>query len=168
MPEPEELRTALDRALNRQNEDKPREFMAFAEHFIRTAEDRIQSGSGQKLARGTVRKYRSGLNALLEYAKLRNRVLSFAGMDMDFYDGFMRFLTVTKKLAPNTVGVRIKTLKVFLNAATEEGINTNRTFQNRKFRAPVEITDKVYLNEVELNDLYHVDSFLQQALGSRA
>ncbi len=156
IPEPGELRSALDRALNRDNASTPREFIAFVEHFIRKAEDRIQSSSGQRLAKGTVRKYRTALHALVEFAKARNQSLSFHGIDMDFYAAYTKFLT-NKGLAPNTVGIRIKTLKVFLNAATEEGVNTNRTFQSRKFRAPVEATDKVYLTESELEDIYDLD-----------
>ncbi len=156
VPEPGELRSALDKALNRDNTSTPREFMAFVEHFIRKAADRIQSTSGQRLAQGTVRKYRTALHALVEFAKARNQSLSFHGIDMDFYTAYTKFLT-NKGLAPNTVGIRIKTLKVFLNAATEEGVNTNRTFQSRKFRAPVEITDKVYLTEPELQELYDLD-----------
>lgn len=157
IPEPAELRNALDRALNREGGGAPQEFQGYVELFIRKAADRIQPTSGQKMAVGTIRKYRTTLNALLEFARARNRSLSFTGIDLEFYEAFTRFLTVDKKLAPNTVGGRIKTLKVFMNAATEDGINTNRAFQTRRFRAPVEITDKVYLNETELNDLYHLD-----------
>ena len=66
-------------------------------------------------------------------------------------------MTVNKKLSNNTIGKHIKTLKTFLNEATEQGINSNIKFRSKRFRAAREDTDSIYLTEEELDQIYNLD-----------
>jgi len=61
------------------------------------------------------------------------------------------------KHSKNTVGKNIKNLKVFLNAASEIGINKNMIYKSLKFKKLTEETDKIYLEEEEILKLYRLD-----------
>ncbi|MBL0034461.1 MAG: site-specific integrase [Flavobacteriales bacterium] len=85
--------------------------------------------------------------------------IPFSALDADFVEGFMKFLTTGKGLATNTVGKYMRALRMFVNAAEEEGYEVNRGFRSKRITIPEERTDKVYLNEAELEALYrlHLD-----------
>jgi len=105
----------------------------------------------------TIETYNYTLNHLLEYSKKKNYRLDFDTINMDFYNGFIKYLTIDLKHSLNTISKHIKTIKVFMNAATEEGINTNLVFRSKKFKRPAEEVTKIYLNTIEIDLLYALD-----------
>ena len=133
-------------------------FMQFAAQFISNAKTANASIY-------TLKKYRTTLNHIVTFQKQYGRVVDFDSIDHNFYHSFINYLTNTLQLQPNTVGLYIKTLKVFLNAATEQlppgTVNTQH--KSRYFKAPESPTDNIYLSEKELNLL----SQLSLAIGSR-
>lgn len=50
---------------------------------------------------------------------------------MDFYLSFVEYLT-NKGYSPNTVGARIKDLKMFMNEAYERNLHTNMDFKKKR------------------------------------
>jgi hypothetical protein len=52
-------------------------------------------------------------------------------IDLDFYYQFKEYL-ISKKLSQNTIAKHIKTLKTFLNDATDRGISTNFKYKTNK------------------------------------
>ena len=97
------------------------------------------------------------MNHLKEYALLKKIILDFDNIDFEFYSGYMQFLTMEKQMAQNTISKQIKTIKVFLNAATEEKVNSNMIFKSKKFKAPSEDVAKIYLTKSEIEILYNLD-----------
>ena len=75
---------------------------------------------------------------------------------MDFYLSFVEYLT-NKGYSPNTVGARIKDLKMFMNEAYERNLHTNMDFKKKRFSKPKEETYSVYLNSDELKKIYKCD-----------
>ena len=122
------------------------EFMPFVEHFIKTVNRKI----------GTKKSYARTFRDLKEYqAKKKNR-LTFAKIDIDFYNDFVKFLK-GKNYAPNTVGCRIKNLKTFLSNAYERGLTVKDDYKKKSFAKPHEETDAIYLTETELKQIYELD-----------
>lgn len=76
---------------------------------------------------------------------------------MDFYSAFTKYLTEEKGYLNNTTGKYFRIIKVFLNEATERGINNQLDFRSKKFKALKEDTDQIYLNEDELRQFYKLD-----------
>jgi integrase len=90
---------------------------------------------------------------------------------LEFYNQFVDFLrnekiiiknkegkiVKEKYLSLNTIGKKIQTFKIFLNAATEEGINKNYKYKSRNFKSVSEEADNIYLNKEELNKFYTHD-----------
>lgn len=79
--------------------------------------------------------------------------LDFDDINSDFYEDFTKYLQKIG-LSVNTIGKRIKTLKVWLNDATEKGINTNMHYKSRSFKTPTEDVENIYLSNNELKALY--------------
>ena len=71
----------------------------------------------------------------------------FEDFNYNFYLRFIAFLE-RKEYSYNYIGAIIKGLKIILNNATKEGINTNEEF--RKFEVPTEDVYNIYYNKEEL------------------
>lgn len=106
---------------------------------------------------GTLKTYSNTLRHLENFSLFKKAKFSFEDIDLDFYNSFISYLTNELGFAQNTVGTQIKNLKTFLNEATERGINKNVEFKKRKFKKVSEDTDKLYLNQTELEKLYQLD-----------
>ncbi len=108
-------------------------------------------------AKGTIVSYEINKNFLFEFSKTLKRPITFESIDLDFYDTYVKWMTDTKKYAPNTIGNRIKTLKVFMSYFLERGYTTNQSHLHKKFRKLHEDIESIYLTEKELLDLYNHD-----------
>lgn len=105
----------------------------------------------------TVKAYKSTLNHLLNYAKLYCKQIDFEHIDMDFYYSFTEYISKDLGNSKNTVAKQIKTVKTFLNEATDRGFNTNMTYKNKSFKKVVETVDKIYLTKDEIQLIYNLD-----------
>ncbi len=106
---------------------------------------------------GSIQVYNALLKHLTEFSIKRKYKLTFESITIEFYEQLKDYLINEKKLLNNTFGKQIKTLKTFLNLATEKGVNTNLTFKSRLFKAPQESIDHIYLNSDELDKIYKTD-----------
>jgi integrase len=153
-----EMRARVAAALNTEpvaTIDKPLDLLGYLDKHIERTRVRMQAGE----LRGRVRL--DQFNALREniaaFAKAKRLRLDFDAVDMDFYLRFKAYLSKDRGLATNTVGKYIRALKAVLNAAQDEQPQALPNFRSRKFKAPSELTDKVYLTASELNDLFKLD-----------
>lgn len=142
------LKAELEKEINQEKRTKPTLF-SFIESFIEE--------SKPLKAPATMKAYNNCFNHLKAYKKAKRRSLDFEDISLDFYNSFTTYLTTEKKFASNTVGNQIKNLKLFLNEATERGINTNLDFKKRKFKKVTENADKIYLTVTELKKMYELD-----------
>jgi integrase len=107
--------------------------------------------------RGSIQVYNTLIKHLKTFSTNRRYKLTFDSITLEFYEQFKDYLLNEKKLLTNTFGKQIKTLKSFLNLATEKGINTNFAYKSRMFKAPEETVDHIFLSEDELKILYEVN-----------
>ena len=115
----------------------------------------IDSVSSSKKA-STISVYRTTVKHLLAFEKYSRQKLDFESMNLDFYNDFSDYLIREKGFSTNSIGKYIKTIKVFLNEATDRGINQKLDFKSKRFKVTTEDTESIYLNESEilkLNDL---------------
>jgi site-specific recombinase XerD len=103
---------------------------------------------------GTIKVYQTTLKHLRDFNKLYKYKLDFKKITLDFYNDFLAYFTSVLNHSTNTADKYIKTLIVFLNEATEQGINTNIAFRHKKFKRISVDTDKIYLDEYEIQMLY--------------
>lgn len=106
---------------------------------------------------GTIKVYNTSFGYLKKYANSINKNIDFHSITLEFYNQYIKFLTHENKLSVNTVGKHIKSLKTFLNEATERGINHNLEFKNKKFKKPQEESDSIYLTVEELKKIENLN-----------
>jgi integrase len=143
------LKTTLENELSQNLIQGQKETLfSFIEDYIE------ESKIGKSI--GTIKVYKTGFKYLKEYANSLNRVIDFNDITLNFYNSFIKFLTYENNLSVNTVGKHIKSLKTFMNEATDRGLNTNLDYQNKKFIKPQEESDSIYLNIEELQKIEKV------------
>ncbi len=118
-------------------------FCSFIKSFI--------SDSSGSRALNTIKSYNSTLNRIKQYGVLCSKEFDFDDIDLEWRANFIKFLQ-TLGAGRNTEGKHIKNVKVFLNEATERGINKNMAFKSKSFRIPIEQVHKIFLptNEIQL------------------
>lgn len=155
------FKTYLDELNNRKKqnttgENKTFENLSdFAKHYIDSVEKTKNSN--------TILHNRQTLRLLKEFETEKRRKVTFERVNLDFYNDFVEFLT-GKKLSPNTIGKHIRNLKLFLNEATERGINTKFDYKSKRFKALSEKVETIYLTEEELERIYEHDFSNSQRL----
>lgn len=159
-----ELRSAIDAELTAAAAAPELSLLDFIQQFISDADNRINPVNGKSLAHTTKKKYHSTYAHLKEFLKNHRKPLQCADIDLQFYDRFNTYLTITKKLALNSVGKYIQTLKTFLRAADESGMVVNPAYKSRRFKVPKESTTKVYLTDAEIDELFSIDLSKRPAL----
>jgi len=127
----------------------------YIQHFINNSKTRINIRTGNPICYKMRREYAVTFDYLRKYSKEYSEP-DFIDIDMEFYQQFVDFLR-KKELAINTIGKKIQTLKIFLNAATEQGINKYQKYKSRNFTALSEESDNIYLTKAELKQLYNFD-----------
>lgn len=155
-PTVEVFRGILNRDLNKKVSAEL-DLFGFIEQYIEEAKIKTNAHTGRTFSKNTIKLYKNSFNHLKDYSTAQRKKLSFENIDLDFYQDFIEYLTLTKRLATNTIGGIIKDLKTFLNEASERGINKNFAYKSKRFRVIAEESDSIYLTDEELNELFELD-----------
>jgi integrase len=143
------LKQKLDEVLGKSDKKNKLDLFSFIEDYIET---------NKKLkSEGTIKVYQTTFNHLNKFQKIYKTKLCFKSIDLDFYDKFMDYFLNELKFSSNTAGKYLKTLKVFLNEASERGINKTTFYKSKKFKRISMSTDKIYLTDDEILDLYNLE-----------
>lgn len=105
----------------------------------------------------TIKSYNTSVVHLNAYCTEKGKKINYEDIDLEFYNSFIAFLAEKQNLSQNSIGKEIKNIKVFLNEATERGLNKNMDFKKKRFKKLTEDTDKVYLNQSEIDRVYQLD-----------
>jgi integrase len=127
----------------------------FTGKFIATAHTRKDKATGRPLTYNNIQQYRATEKHLKAFAKnIRKNDFDFSEIDSKFYDGYVSYLQ-NLGFTQNSVGKHVRVLKLMLNEATAQNINTNSNYDT--FHVFTEETDTIYLNENELKQLKDAD-----------
>lgn len=150
------LKTAIDKYYNpaRYLQNGTTLFQ-FIQYFIDNADKRLNKRTGNPVSYKMKREYNVTFSYLKKYAKQYGEP-DFIDIDLEFYERFVDLLR-NEELATNTVGKKIQTLKIFLNAATERGVNPYTKYKSQNFAALSEETENIYLTKNEIRQFYDYD-----------
>lgn len=121
----------------------------FIDDFINESENIKQSS--------TISVYKTTLKHLKDYTESKNKNVNFDSINLTFYSSFTKYLSQDLEMSINSIGKYIKTIKTFLNEATERGFNENLEFRKSKFKTISEETDAIYLTADELKIIEEKD-----------
>lgn len=153
VPTAELLMTALSGKLHRNplpnsvKEAKPT-LLQFISQFIEE--------SRALKAPNTVKTYVTTFKHMEGYFKKTGLTPDFDGIDIEWHNGFIKYLQ-SIGVGRNTEGKHIKNVKVFMNAATERGLNSNLLFRTKSFGKPHEDVHKVFLTMPEIKKIAMCD-----------
>jgi len=161
------LVTTIDKFHNPEKyTNKHNTLFSYIENFILKAPTRTNHKTGRPVCYKMIREYERTFYYLKGFANKKNRTIDFKDVDLDFYHDFINYLE-SLNLALNTIGKKVQTLKIFLNAASDEGINHNMNFKSHRFAVLSEESDHIYLNKEEIKKIYELDlskiKFLEKA-----
>ncbi len=133
---------------------------SFIEDFIEQSATKLNPKTGRPVSYKMRREYEATFNHLKEFVASDHwkgkPFPDFKDIDLDFYNAFTAYLQ-SRDLATNTVGKKVQTLKIFLNAAKDEGYNQYDVYKSRRFVAVTENADTIALNEAELTAIEKLD-----------
>lgn len=136
--------------------ERPSELVRYFDDFIQRMKDRkILSANSKPFSYGTIGTFNTALMHLKKFQDLNNRVLDMESIDMAFYYEYLDYF-YSQNYATNAIFNPIKKLKQVLKMAEQEGYKVNPAYRNRRFVAPAEITDKIYLTEAEIERIYTI------------
>lgn len=131
-------------------------FYTFAEKFIEQSKNRIIETTGAKISDRTIHDYVRVLNLIKSFEKQESYEITFDTITLEFYYMFVSYLEELN-FSINTIGKFIKVLKVFMNRATEDGLNTNLNHKNKHFIKPTANSEQIYLNLKEIDKIIALD-----------
>jgi integrase len=104
----------------------------------------------------TIKNYKQTLVKLKDFKAASKKPLDFEHINLEFYNDFTKYLQ-EKKFSTNSIGGFIKNVKVFMNEATDRGLNKNLEYLNKRFKVVEEHADTVYLTQDEIKKIYDLD-----------
>jgi integrase len=131
-------------------------FYPFIEKYIEQSKNRIIESTGAKISDRTIHDYNRVKDLINDFEKENNYEITFDSITLEFYYAFVNYLEELD-FSINTIGKFIKVLKMFMNRATEDGLNTNLTFRNNRFIKPTATSEQIYLNIEELDKIIALD-----------
>lgn len=154
----EKLKEDISIHLGRKKVEEEEEitFYKFIDNFIEQSKNRLFENSGRKLSARTIQDYKRTKKLLTEFEIKEKYPISFDTINLEFYYTFKNYLEESD-FSLNTIGKFIKIIKVFMNAATDLGVNTNISYKNRHFTKPTTKTEAIYLNIEELERIIKLD-----------
>ncbi len=148
------LKNTIDKYNNPDKyKEKKHDLFSFIGDFIERAPTRINYKTNKPVSHTIIQDYERTFNWLRKYAEKKRKKIDFKDIDHDFYTGFVAYLK-EQNYSVNTIGKYIKTLKVFLNAASDLGINHYKGYKNKSFVVIKEDSESIYLNENEITAIY--------------
>ena len=145
VPTAAKLKDYLDKSLYKEEYAQDKTLLEFIKVLISEAQRKPN----------TIKQWGQTLRKLTEYKAYSKTDVDFYTIDLDFYNGFMNFLT-KEGYSKNSIGGFTKNLKIFMNEAVDRKLTSNLEYRNKKFKVLEEQVDKIYLSQKELLEIYNL------------
>jgi integrase len=148
------LKQALESFINQNQGDIERpSFYMLADRFIK---GEIKTREGDEKSKHTTKTYLTVKNHLIQFEKSERYPVDFNTVNLDFYRKYISYLSKVG-LSQNTKAKHISVIKTFMNEALDLKFTTNIEHKHKKFSAPWQETDSVYLTSDEVLKLWKHD-----------
>ena len=118
---------------------------------------------GLQYSDGTIKNRTSFYSEFQKFQQSRHKKYNFEDINIDFYNEFVDYFN-RKNYSPNTTGKHIKSLKVIMSAARDEGLHENLQTTQRAFKNLSSEADTVYLTKKEVEAIENLDLSKQKDL----
>ena len=104
----------------------------------------------------TTKSYKATFRHLRNFSILVNKEFDFVDITIEWRSSFIKYLQ-SCGVSRSTEGKHIKIVKVFMNEATERGLNANFDYRSKSFSKPTEDVMKIFLTREEIDKLCALD-----------
>jgi integrase len=129
----------------------------YAEYFHKNLSTKIQANGRTGATLSTKKKYRTIINKLNAFEKLKNKRLKLTDINLRFRTEFVNYLHDIELLNFNTTGKYLIFVKTICLDAKKHGFKISPDLENGEFRPTKEKIDFVTLNEYEINKVFEKD-----------
>lgn len=156
-PTPEQLRDLLSIELKRKLVPGIVTLNGYIKQFLKDIKSgHTETADKKKFKYSTIRSFEGLQQQFDKFQKDKGKVYDFSDITMDFYDDFVRFFN-DKKYSPNTIGKHIKSLKIIMHRAKDEGLHSNSEIDRKRFKAINSEVHEIYLSEKDIEKLLNKD-----------
>lgn len=127
----------------------------FFDHYVSTMHQRVDPHTKRFLSERTIAHHKTVLRrivAFFDFYDIRN---DFSVFDSEFETKFSYWAYKAKGYHANTIPATMSVLKVWLNAAVEDGIPVNLAY--KRYTSKGSDVDNIYLTEEEIERIYSLD-----------
>jgi integrase len=133
---------------------------SFIDRFIKEIESGTRlynhNNRTERYKFSTIKNYKGFKEQFDLFQKDIGKKLNYDDITIDLYDRFIVYFN-DKKYSPNTIGRHVKTLKVIMRGARDQGLHNNNEMDRKKFRSIKVPVQNIYLNEEELRRMFALD-----------
>ena len=157
IPTPDQLRDLLSYELKRKLIPGTVTLNGYIKQFlIDIKSGHTETANKTKFKYSTIRSFEGLQQQFDKFQKEKGKLYDFADITMDFYDDFVRYFN-DKQYSPNSIGKHIKSLKIVMHRAKDEGLHTNSEIDRKKFKAINAEVQEIYLTEKDIEKLLSLD-----------
>lgn len=151
------LKNKVNIFFNRVDESKPDRtyFIDWIKVFVENAPKRLHKG--KNISHSTIKKYVTVLNNLIEFEAYKKQRFRFEDITLNFYFDFVDYCKNVNNLGVNTIGTRIKAIKLFCRQIEFEGLPISQHYKNSEFMANEEKAEDIYLTTKEIETIFNLD-----------
>jgi len=157
------IKEVFDTVSNRKlvvNVEEEMTFFNYCDLFIENKKKTLPKTRGNKSQ--TVSVYKQAIKHFKAFQKDEGFKVDFDTIDLEFYYDFIDYMQKKTKddgshYSANTIGKHIKTMSTVLNAASNDGYNSNFKYKHPEFKVLKELTTAIFLTKEELQRILKLD-----------
>ena len=153
---PSRLREILNMRLDKTIQDVISLNLYINKYFIEISNGIRLTNKGKKYKDSTIKTFKGFISIFNKFQKHKNRKYDYNDITIDFYNDFTAFLT-SLNYSPNTIGRHVKSIKIIMHEARNEGHHNNTEIDNKAFKVLTMKVENIYLTENELQRMYKLD-----------
>jgi integrase len=131
-------------------------FVPFVRKYIEESKTRVNPNSGKIISPLTIRNYNTTLKRMEEFEEIHGK-LRTKNINLNFHKQFTSFCKTVGKYSGTLIEKYVSQIKHFVKEAKMEGYETSVEIESRKFTFKREATFDIYLNRVEVQNIFDLD-----------
>lgn len=140
------------------NEDENPKFylIPFFENYIEESKQRVNPQTNKVINPKTISKYKTTLERLKDFESYSSSKLRFREIDLNFHKSFVNYLVSQWYYNGTTIQKNLNIIKGVCKEAKMKGFQVSEEVEHRNFTAKREMTYDTYLNENEIEKIFHL------------
>ncbi len=138
-------------------DDHTKYFVPYIRLYIKKSKTRLNLRTGKKISKSSIKKYTTTLTRVLAFQKIINKNLLLSEIDLGFHNSFTNHLKIDHKYSNTYINKILSDIKTIVKDAKVKGYMISPEIDSPKFTFKKDPSIDTYLNNEEINTLFHLD-----------